>query len=376
MKILFIINRLGRGGAQRLLLDICMELNLRQNITYKVVCLESLNQYPEYTQKIPYFVSSNEVKLSIFYKNKIDVSNLQSLIDEFAPDIIHSHLFNSEIVSRSCYYPSAKWFSHCHGFFPELRKLSFDTFFSMKKLIRWYDMRYLKQRYIANGNNTYIAVSDPIKEYVLEGIKTQCYVLPNAIQFERFNKQHTARILSNQLKLISVGRFDENKNQIFLLEVIRKLLDAKIDVHLSLFGDGKTKSMLMAKARSLEIEKNVSFMGFVNNIEDYYHQSHIYVHSAKKEALGLTLLEAMAAGLPVISLDGKGNRDLIEDGKNGYMFKSHDAEEFASCILELWADKPKFKKMSSYAQIFASNFDIVNYTDKLTAIYLAEMQKQ
>jgi glycosyltransferase involved in cell wall biosynthesis len=369
VKILFIINRLGRGGAQRLLLDICMELNLRQNITYKVVCLESLNQYPEYTQKIPYFVSSNEVKLSIFSKNKIDVSNLQSLIDEFAPDIIHSHLFNSEIVSRSCYYPSAKWFSHCHGFFPELRKLSFDTFFSMKKLIRWYDMRYLKQRYIANGNNTYIAVSDPIKEYVLEGIKTQCYVLPNAIQFERFNKQHTARILSNQLKLISVGRFDENKNQIFLLEVIRKLLDAKIDVHLSLFGDGKTKSMLLAKVRSLEIEKNVSFMGFVNNIEDYYHQSHIYIHSAKKEALGLTLLEAMAAGLPVVSLDGVGNRNLINDGENGNMVKNQDAVGFANCVIEIWNDKHKYTEMSKNARNFSKNYDIHLYVDKLLSIY-------
>jgi glycosyltransferase involved in cell wall biosynthesis len=229
-------------------------------------------------------------------------------------------------------------------------------------------MRYLKQRYIANGNNTYIAVSDPIKEYVLEGIKTQCYVLPNAIQFERFNKQHTARILSNQLKLISVGRFDENKNQIFLLEVIRKLLDAKIDVHLSLFGDGKTKSMLMARARSLEIEKNVSFMGFVNNIEDYYHQSHIYIHSAKKEALGLTLLEAMAAGLPVVSLDGVGNRNIVLNDYNGFMILKQDSTLFAEKICEVWSKRQLYDRFAENAVEFARKFDMKEYVTQLISL--------
>jgi glycosyltransferase involved in cell wall biosynthesis len=68
-------------------------------------------------------------------------------------------------------------------------------------------------------------------------------------------------------------------------------------------------------------------------------------------------------------LDGKGNRDLIDDGKNGYMFKSHDAEEFASCILELWNDKSKYNEMSNYAQQYAKNYDIKAYTQKLLDIY-------
>jgi glycosyltransferase involved in cell wall biosynthesis len=376
MKILHIIPTLKKGGAERLVIDLLKELEKQDGIEVKLVVLHKWVQYEiSAIQHLVHFIPAS-IKLSVWKRNIINVDELQLFINDFCPDIIHTHLFEAEIVSRSCYYPNAKWFSHCHGFYPELRKLSFKTFFNTKLFTQFYDMQYLKRRYKVNGSNIFIAVSAPIKKYVLATINTKCYVLPNAIDFIRFNKPHVYHDFPNDLKLISVGRFDINKNHVFLLDVVKILIDRGIDVHLSLYGDGNTKSLVIERIQLLGLEKHVSFMGFVSNIEEYYQQSHIYVHSAKKEALGLTLLEAMAAGLPVISLDGKGNRGLIEDGKNGYMFKSHDAEEFASCILELWEDKPKFKKMSSYAQIFASNFDIVNYTDKLTAIYLAEMQKQ
>ena len=61
----------------------------------------------------------------------------------------------------------------------------------------------------------------------------------------------------------------------------------------------------------------------------------------------------MAAGLPVITLDGKGNRDIIEQGKNGYMIYEQDAELFAQTIIDLWNDKEKYQQMSKYAQQFA-----------------------
>jgi spore coat protein SA len=79
----------------------------------------------------------------------------------------------------------------------------------------------------------------------------------------------------------------------------------------------------------------------------------------------------MAAGLPVISLDGGGNRDLIEEGKNGYMIFEENPTSFLEKILLLRDHPQEYQRMSQYAQNFAARFDIKSYVSKLLALYTA-----
>jgi spore coat protein SA len=94
-------------------------------------------------------------------------------------------------------------------------------------------------------------------------------------------------------------------------------------------------------------------------------KSDIYVHTATYEPLGLVLLEAMAAGLPVVTLDGGGNRDLIENGKNGFIINNQNPKHFAEKILEV-KDNEEMKK---YNVKFAQKFDIDHYTHKQLELY-------
>jgi len=129
--------------------------------------------------------------------------------------------------------------------------------------------------------------------------------------------------------------------------------------------------MLEEKTNTCNLSGQVFFHGNVTNVEEFLWTYDIYVHSATYEPLGLVLLEAMAAGLPVITLDGRGNRDLIEQGKNGYMLFEQNAEAFAGKIIELWNDKTKYREISLYAQEFAGKFDMKEYVDALLKIYSA-----
>jgi glycosyltransferase involved in cell wall biosynthesis len=95
----------------------------------------------------------------------------------------------------------------------------------------------------------------------------------------------------------------------------------------------------------------------------------MYVHSATYEPFGLALIEAMAAGLPVITLDGGGNRDIIEQHKNGMMLFKQDAHEFAQAIHSLAEDENQYRSISNNAIEFARNYDIKNYVDKLLDLY-------
>ena len=76
----------------------------------------------------------------------------------------------------------------------------------------------------------------------------------------------------------------------------------------------------------------------------------------------------MAAGLPVITLDGGGNRDLIKEGQNGYLVRAN-SEAFAQQIVNLWNNKNLYKHIALFAQGFSKNFDIKTYIQQLLAIY-------
>ena len=77
----------------------------------------------------------------------------------------------------------------------------------------------------------------------------------------------------------------------------------------------------------------------------------------------------MASGLPVITLDGKGNRDLIEEGKNGHMIHQQDSIKFAEKIIELSKDKKKYFEMSTFCKEYAKQYDIKEYVNKLLLLY-------
>ena len=106
-----------------------------------------------------------------------------------------------------------------------------------------------------------------------------------------------------------------------------------------------------------------------SNVQEWYKNSDLYIHAATYEPFGLVFLEAMAAGLPVVTLDGKGNRDIIQEDKNGYLFFEQNPEQFADKIIEYSRDKDKYKQISNYAQEYAKQFDSSTKTEELITFY-------
>ena len=368
-RILHIIPRLNKGGAERLCLDICNQLQKRDGVQVRLITFSDENQYPLLTKDIDWQVVPASVQLSVFHKNVLNVDALQKAIEDFAPDVIHTHLFEAEIVSRSCYYPKAKWFSHCHDNMRQFQNFSVKTLFNKQLLTNFFDKRYLFSRYKANGGNTFIAISHDTEQYFRKTARQyDVLFLPNAIDYEFFhcNKEHQ---LSAKLQLINVGSYQDKKNQRFLVEVAKVLRERHIDFEMNLFGDGEKFSEVASLIKENHLETIVFQRGNVENVAEYLWQSDIYVHSAYYEPFGLVLVEAMTAGLPVVTLDGCGNRDLIVQGKNGYMVYEQNAEQFGDRILEIWNDKQKYCQMSAFAQDFAQQYDIKPYVDRLLELY-------
>jgi glycosyltransferase involved in cell wall biosynthesis len=228
----------------------------------------------------------------------------------------------------------------------------------------------LFQPYKINGGNHFIANSKDTQAYFKKTARSNSVsLLPNAIDYQKFLNPNLKNGLGRVLKLINIGTFVEKKNQAFLLEVGAVLKKRTIPFEFHLIGNGAKRLELEIRTKNLGLEKEVVFHGIVDRVEEFLWQSDLYVHSATYEPLGLVLLEAMAAGLPVITLDGKGNRDLIIQGKNGYMLFEPDAEKFADKILEIWGNENLYKEMSVFAKEFAKGYDIKEYVVRLLEIY-------
>lgn len=377
MKVLHIIPNLSKGGAERLVIDIMKALSNKKEVEAKLIILRNDINYDISDIKDLVEVVLVKVKLSIFKKNKLNVADLQKSISEFKPDIIHTHLFEAEITSRSCYYPKAVWFSHCHDNMIQFKNFSFDTLKNKSTFTNFFEKKYLFSRYDANNGTQFIAISNNAKEYFENKISGYpITLLLNAINFDKFFIEKENKKYSKSIKLINVGSFVDKKNQQFLITIAEKLKEKNIEFELHLLGDGKNIKAIEQKSRTLNLKEHIFFYGNVNNVEEHLWQSDIYVHSATYEPLGLVLLEAMAAGLPVISLDGGGNRDLIEEGKNGFMIYEQNPDLFVDVIVKLWQDKKKYQSISKYAQQYAKQYDIKNYVDKLMDIYKQALAKK
>ena len=111
-------------------------------------------------------------------------------------------------------------------------------------------------------------------------------------------------------------------------------------------------------------------------IKDYLKEADIYLHPASYEPFGLVILEAMASGLPVICLNGKGNVGLNVEGKTGFMIDPPDAEKFADKILYLINNSEEYSKISEYCVNFSKNYDIENYCKNLMDLYKNAINKK
>lgn len=374
MRILHVIPSLAKGGAERIVLDICIHLSNLPNTEVKLLVLSEQDAYPDLSVKIDKMVCNSSVIPSLSGKHKVDIAEYEQCVDDFQPNIIHSHLFVADLVSRWNVRKNIKYFTHCHDNMPQFMKMNIKSCFSKKLITQLYERRLLLGLYkMQSYTNQFLAISEHTASYFKNNLpvyyKNQITLLHNAIDYDRFLNKDENLNPSGILRIINVGSFVPKKNQSLLVRIAKILAQKGISFQVAFLGHGAMRQEVESEALKMNMKDKFIFQGNVNNVEEYLWQSDVYVHTAYYEPLGLVLLEAMASGLPVVCLDGKGNQDLIEEGKNGYMISEPNPDEFADKIIELWNHQEKYREMSRYAIAFAKKYDIKEYVQKLVQIY-------
>ena len=368
-KILQIIPNLNLGGAERLVVDICnnfVEKGHKAGIVIKEKTIEFDNLNP----KVEIFIVKDEINLRILKKNIIQLENFEKVVKIFQPNIVHSHLFSSELISRWEPSKKIKYFSHVHWNTIEMKKSNIFQL-SKKNVTNRYEKNILQNKYKLSKTK-FLCVSKECLNFYLKNLslpKERFIYFPNAINFQVFVNKSKKKIGNSSIKLITIGRLDKNKNHKFSILIVEALKKQGHNVILTIVGDGPLKMDLLEYVKLKKLTKNVFFLGKVKNIQETLWQHNLYLHTALSESFGLTILEAMASGLPVITLDAKGNRDYIEHKKNGFIFKTQDIYIFIDCILELLSNKNLYNSVSNQGVATSKIYDINSYCNRLLSLY-------
>ena len=378
LRIIHIIPSLIKGGAERLTLDNCTSLSQRTDCEVKLIILHPENNFQDQGGSLSIEYCKSFVIPSVSGKNQVDVRALQDAIDRFQPDVIHSHLFEAEIVVREVAYNKAVCFSHLHDNMFQFRPMKPKDWLSKKRITEWFERNWMLKKYKACSNN-FIAISRDTEQYfksVLPKSLQRITLLHNAIRFEKFSKADL-RVPSNRLiKMVSTGSLVDKKNQIFLVDVVTELNKLGYTADLRILGDGVNRDKIKTRIEALGIGNQMHLEGNVDSVEQYLHEASFYVHPATYEPFGLVLLEAMAASMVCVALNGKGNLDIHEEGLNGFLIDPANSEAFARKLVECSENTALYTEIAQYSFNYAKRFDILAYTDRLLEIYRSAIEKQ
>lgn len=367
LRILHVITNLKMGGAERLTLDICSQLASTPNTLVTLVLLENEIEY-ELPTHFKTIILKNKCSLSLKKPHSFDNSEFEAILLDFKPHIIHSHLFESEIISRYSLHKNIRYFTHIHDnirqFKPRINLLK------KKNLTELFERWWIFNRY-KKSNNKFISISRDTTNYSLKYLPKQLhnniYYLPNSINTSNFSPSN--KIPTNKIKLIAIGSLVQKKNHTFLIDVVAELINQKMDVELSIIGEGKMKKELEAKIEYFKLQHVIHLVGNRKDIASCLANADIFVHSASYEPFGLVLLEAMASGTPIVSINGKGNKELITNYENGFILDKPSPLEFVKKIIELYTNQQLYQQFQKNGVEFSKQFDIKNYTLKLLNIY-------
>lgn len=226
-----------------------------------------------------------------------------------------------------------------------------------------------------NKSNRVTAVSENLKKETFElfDIKNNIEVIPNFICLKEYkmdnNDYYKKRFAPNNEKVIChVSNFRKVKrieDVIIAFEGISK----EMDVKLLLVGDGPERARLDQISRNSKFSKNIFFLGSLKSTKEVLNISDLFILPSSKESFGLSALEAMACGVPVIASDSGGIPEVISHGKSGLLNSVGDTCQMTKNALKLLSNDSLLESFKTNAYQQAMKFDIEVILPKYESLY-------
>lgn len=365
IKVLELIDSGFIGGGQTHIISLCR--NLDRNMFSTVIAADPDGDFRILAKKEG--LEFTDISLHKIFRKKY-LKELAELVETLKPDIIHAHGGVAGMYARFLKRDNKnlKVVYTLHGIHYIRSGNYARRFFSLAI-----------EQYLVQYCDAYICVSnDDVKTALKYKIvsKDSVHLIPNGINISRFKSGQVDRNLKARLGISesdfvigNISRFDEQKNQIMLINTFPEILRLIPEAKLLLVGDGILYDECMNRAEKLKIADNVVFAGSIPDPENYYPLMDLFVFPSKWEGLSITLIEAMAAGKCIAASDIPSNRELITHGQNGVLFTLGSSRALVRIIPDLFKNPDYRKDLSGNAQKSSDNYDEKTMAEKISAVY-------
>jgi len=307
---------------------------------------------------------------SPFDKGNIKIyKQLKRIIKENNYDLIHCHTpiggALTRLAARHFRNSGTKVIYTAHGF----------HFFKGAPIFNWF-LYYPVERILARYTDALVLInkedynrakkfSSEHVEYV-RGIGIDLQKIRN-LKIDRKLKRKEIGIEANTFFILSVGEINKNKNHEIIIRALAKMNNPNIKY--AICGQGPMENHLRNLAEKLDVSERILFLGYRYDIVELCLAADLFAFPSYREGLSVSLMEAMAAGLPVVCSKIRGNCDLIEDGMGGYLFDPDDVNEAVTKIEQIMGNTTLQEKFKKYNLTKIKKFEQKYIVDIMGQIY-------
>ena len=388
IKILRIINRFNIGGPTynatflTAFLDDDFETMLVGGMPEKG---ESDSLYILDKYNVTPFLMKEMVRKPGLKNDRLAYRKIKNIIEEFKPDIVHTHASKAGALgrkaARSCGVPIVLHTFHGHVFHSYFGKLKTTIFKQIEKSL-------------AKKSDVIVAISDIQKEEISKIHKIcppeKMRVIPLGFDLKIFkDKKESERsrirelykIEKDEVAVAIIGRLAPVKDHTFFLDMMEDVLSrTSMKVKCFIVGDGSEREYIEERVKEINVKFKdaITMTSWVKDVASFNAGMDVICLTSKNEGTPVSLIEAQASGVPVVTTDVGGVRDVVLDGETGFVVEAKNKSEFSKKLLELVEDEKKREKMSQNGWSHVEEkFHYTTLVENMTNLYreLIELKK-
>lgn len=353
-KIALILPNLDENGGQIVTCTLLKNMNREKyQVSLFVLSPYVKNRLTLMLQQENVPVNFVKINLDYNYVRSIEILYwLDNSIKKYEPDIIHVHLdtlytwfwaiIRKKYILFTIHSEAKRIYNRISGFLFQILK--------KKNLI------------------TVIGVSKGISKHFCEVFGAESAItIYNPVEISNFKCERNTNENKNEIRFVHVARFSPVKNHKLLINSFAQLHKMRKNTSLMLIGDGQNLHDIKMYVSQLHLNKSIKFIGAVDDVTSFLKQSDVFVLSSKFEAFPVSVLEAMAAGLPIISTKVGGLPEVVRD--NGILVEPENVNELANAMQRLVDDKKLRVKMGMLSKKYVEQYSVENIIKQYEQLY-------
>ena len=342
IRILFCIDTLGGGGAEKLLIDILKRFDYEKYAIDLLVLFEEGIYFADIPEEVSWFFSGSEKVKNRFYD--IEVAFLEGLAVKYIAERgsvavkiawVHIDLYNFHWTKS--FYKSDE---HEYEVYQKMNKIIFVT-------------ENIKRQF----------------ERLFGGIHAELLVIHNFIdQSDLLKKSEGYKVSKRKFTLCSIGRLTPMKGYLLLIQTVHRLVDDGLDFDLWIVGEGEQRMVLEDLIQERSLSNIVFLQGFHKNPIPFLKEADVFVSSSSVEGFSLVIGEALCLGKPVVATKNAGSEEVLDGGKYGMLIEQGDDFLYKALKNVIQSESLRFD-LRSKASERSGWFDVSKAMDKIYNVF-------